>query len=57
MKYSNTFRVEPGSKVNLNKIDAGFKDKHESHEHALPEIEAYNLKLRDQQYIPALQVT
>lgn len=51
MKYSNTFRVEPGSKVNLNKIDAGFKDKHESHEHALPEIEAYNRKLQDQQYL------
>jgi len=51
MKYSKKFRVKPGSKVNLNTVDAGFKDKHESHEHALPEIEAYSRKLRDLQYI------
>jgi len=51
MNYTKKFRVEPGSKVNLNKINAGFKDKHESHEHALPEIEAYNQKLHDLQYL------
>ena len=51
MKYSNEFRVRPGSKVDLSKIDAGFKDKHESHEQALPEIEAYNEKLHDLQYL------
>jgi multidrug resistance efflux pump len=45
-----TTRVQPGSKVDLGKVDAGFKDKHESHEHALPEIEAYSRKLRDLQY-------
>jgi len=51
MNYSNKFRVKPGSKVDLSKIDAGFKDKHESHEHALPEIEAYDQKLHDLQYL------
>mgnify|MGYP000561992149 FL=1 len=51
MNYINRFRVEPGSKVDLAKIDAGFKDKHESHEQALPEIEAYNQKLHDLQYL------
>ena len=51
MNYSNTFRVKPGSKVNLNKVDASFKDKHESHEQALPEIEAYDQKLHDLQYL------
>jgi PPK2 family polyphosphate:nucleotide phosphotransferase len=51
MNYLNRFRVEPGSKVNLGKIDAGFRDQHESHEHALPEIETYRQKLRDLQYL------
>jgi len=51
MKYYRKFCVEPGSKVDLGKIDASFRDKHESHEHALPEIEACSRKLRDQQYL------
>ena len=51
MNYSNEFRVKPGSKVDLGKISAGFKDQHESHEHALPEIEAYDQKLHDLQYL------
>jgi PPK2 family polyphosphate:nucleotide phosphotransferase len=51
MNYSNKFRVKPGSKVDLRKIDAGFKDKHESHAQALPEIEAYDQKLHDLQYL------
>lgn len=51
MKYSEYFRVEHGSKVDLAKIDAGFKDKHESHESALPEIEDYRQRLRDLQYL------
>ena len=40
MNYINRFRVKPGSKVDPGKVDASFKGKHESHEHALPEIEA-----------------
>jgi PPK2 family polyphosphate:nucleotide phosphotransferase len=50
MDYYERFRVQPGSEVDLGGIDAGFKDKHESHKHALPEIEAYSEKLRDLQY-------
>jgi PPK2 family polyphosphate:nucleotide phosphotransferase len=51
MNYVKQFRVTPGSKVDLGKVDAGFNDKHESHEHALPEIETYTQKLHDLQYL------
>jgi len=51
MKYYRKFCVKPGSNVDLGKIDAGFRDKYESHEHALPEIEACSRKLRDLQYL------
>jgi PPK2 family polyphosphate:nucleotide phosphotransferase len=51
MNYTNKFRVKPGSKVDLSKVDASFRDKHESHEQALPEIEAYDQKLHDLQYL------
>lgn len=51
MNYTEKFRVEPGSKVDLNKIDASYKNKHETHEQALPEIEAYNQKLHNMQYL------
>ena len=51
MKYTNRFVVKPGSKVDLAKVDANFRDKHESHEHALPEIEAYSRKMHDLQYL------
>ena len=44
MDYTKRFRVAPGSKVDLAKVDAGFEDGHESHQHALPEIEARLLK-------------
>jgi len=49
MNYLDHFRVAPGSKVKLAKIDAGFKDKHENHEHAAEEIEEYQKKLRELQ--------
>jgi PPK2 family polyphosphate:nucleotide phosphotransferase len=51
MNNLERFRVEPGSKVELDKIDAGFKDKHESHERAVPEINRYCDQLRDMQYL------
>ncbi|MGW8313579.1 MAG: polyphosphate kinase 2 family protein [Desulfuromonadales bacterium] len=51
MNYSKQFLVKQGSKVDLDKVDAGFKDRHESHEHALPEIEACRDKLRSLQYL------
>ena len=51
MSYAEMFRITPGTDVKLDEVDAGFKDKHESHEHALPEIEADVRKLRDLQYL------
>lgn len=51
MDYFNKFVVKPGAKVNLSSIDAGFRDTHESHQQALPEIEAYDRKLRGLQYL------
>ncbi len=51
MNYVERFRVKPNSKVNLAKVDAGFKDTHESHEAALPDIEAHAQKLHDLQYL------
>jgi PPK2 family polyphosphate:nucleotide phosphotransferase len=51
MDYYERFRVQPEGKVDLARVDASFKDKHESHQHALPEIEAYSEKLRKLQYL------
>jgi PPK2 family polyphosphate:nucleotide phosphotransferase len=51
MNYIQQFGVKAGSEVDLGKVDAGFTDKHESHEHALPEIETYTQKLQDLQYL------
>ncbi len=51
MEYRKKFIVKPGSKVKLAKVDASFKDKHESHEHAMPEIEKYVQKMHDLQYL------
>ncbi len=51
MNYFSKFSVKPGSKVDLGKVDAGFRDEHESHEHALPEIEKYSQRLHDLQYL------
>jgi len=51
MNYIQKFIVKPGAKVDLAKVDAGFKDSHESHEQALPEIEAHSQKMRDLQYL------
>ncbi|WP_035240655.1 polyphosphate kinase 2 family protein [Desulfobacter vibrioformis] len=51
MNYVKRFQVKAGDKVNLKEIDAGFRDRHRSHEHALAEIEVYNNKLRKLQYL------
>ena len=51
MNYIDRFRVKPNSKVDLATVDASFKDAHESHESALPEIEAHARKLHDLQYL------
>ncbi|NEX22657.1 polyphosphate kinase 2 family protein [Thiorhodococcus mannitoliphagus] len=50
MNYAKRFRVEPGSKVDLSRVDASFKDRHESHTQALPEIERDRDRLRELQY-------
>lgn len=51
MNYLKEFQVASNSKINLDKIDAGFKDKHKSAKQALPEIEAYVQKMRELQYL------
>jgi PPK2 family polyphosphate:nucleotide phosphotransferase len=51
VNYRKRFFVEPGHRIDLGEIDPSFKDQHESHEHALPEIENYNKKLRELQYL------
>jgi PPK2 family polyphosphate:nucleotide phosphotransferase len=51
MDYSKLFRVEPGSKVKLNKIDPAFKDKHEDKESAELELVTQNKKIHDLQYL------
>lgn len=51
MNYRERFRVEHGSRLRLDDVDAGFKDHHESHEHAKDEIEAYRAKLSELQYL------
>jgi PPK2 family polyphosphate:nucleotide phosphotransferase len=51
MNYRDAFRVAAASAVDLGKVDAGFKDKHESHESAQSEIESYSRRLRELQYL------
>ena len=41
MDYRKHFVVEPEAKVRLDKIDAAYTGKHESHAKALPEIQAH----------------
>lgn len=51
MNYTKQLRVEPGAKVDLGKVDAGFKGKHENHKHAAPEIDEAKRTLRDLQFL------
>ena len=51
MNYSDLFRVEPGSKLRLNKIDPDFKDKHEDKDSAEIEIVKQSQKIHDLQYL------
>jgi PPK2 family polyphosphate:nucleotide phosphotransferase len=51
MAYRKEFLVEPGSKVKLDKIDASYKGKHESHEKAAGEIAANLERLSKAQYL------
>ena len=51
MNYRDMFRVESGSKVRLAKIDASFRNKHEDSTSASADIEKYNQRLRELQYL------
>ena len=49
--YRKKFAVEPGAKVRLAKIDASYTGKHETHEKALPEIQAQVERMDKPQYL------
>ena len=49
MDYRKAFRVEPGSKLNLGKLDPAYHGKHESEEMAAKELADYGEKLFKQQ--------
>lgn len=51
MKYIEAFRVKPGSTLRLDRIEAGFKAKHEDQTSALVKIEKYMHRLRELQYL------
>src|SRR5271167_1529071 len=51
MDYRKRFAVEPAAKVRLGKIDPSFKDKHESHDMAAPEIQKHVERMAKQQYL------
>jgi PPK2 family polyphosphate:nucleotide phosphotransferase len=49
--YRKKLVVEAGTRVRLGKIDPGFKDKHESHDGAKPEIEKHVERMAKLQYL------
>jgi PPK2 family polyphosphate:nucleotide phosphotransferase len=49
LNYLDHFKVSPGTKVKLKDVDPGFKDRHESHQEALAEIQQYQQRLRQLQ--------
>ena len=53
MKYLDKFRVKPGSKVDLSKVDAGFKDKyhHGADKKVQKELAAHITKMSELQYL------
>jgi PPK2 family polyphosphate:nucleotide phosphotransferase len=51
MNYCQKFRFKPGKSIKLNKIDAGFKDKHDDQTAALEEIEQCTRRLRELQHL------
>jgi len=50
MDYYRQFKVQPGTKVRLDKVDADYKGEHDSYATAQPEIEKHCQKLRELQY-------
>jgi polyphosphate kinase 2 (PPK2 family) len=51
MDYRKRFVVEPGAKVRLGKIAPAFKDKHESHKAATPQINKHVERMAKLQYL------
>ena len=51
MDYRKKFVVEPGTKVRLSKVDPSYTGKHETHEKAVPEIQANIERLGKLQYL------
>jgi hypothetical protein len=51
MDYRKKFVVEPGERVRLHKIDAGYKGKHVSKKDALPKIEKHCDQLAKLQHV------
>jgi len=51
MNYEEKFRVKPGSRVRLDRIDTAFKDKHEDQSAAAGEIDKFTQRLRELQYL------
>jgi polyphosphate kinase 2 (PPK2 family) len=51
MDHRKKFLVEPGAKVRLSKIDASHTGKQETHEKALPEIQAHVERMAKLQYL------
>jgi PPK2 family polyphosphate:nucleotide phosphotransferase len=50
-KLLKKFVVKPGSKVRLRDLDAGYHGRHESHEQALPDIQAHVRHMDQLQYL------
>src|SRR6476619_6896335 len=51
MDYLKKFKVEPGTKIRLSKLDASYTGKHESHEKALPMIQVHVERMDKLQYL------
>lgn len=49
MNYANQFRIKPGSKVNLGKLDAGFHGDYDSEESTIAEQNKYSQRLSELQ--------
>jgi PPK2 family polyphosphate:nucleotide phosphotransferase len=47
--YRKRFRVEPGTTLQLGRIDPDFKGAHETHQQAQPDLDLYGAKLTRQQ--------
>jgi PPK2 family polyphosphate:nucleotide phosphotransferase len=51
MRYTNEFRIKPGSKVNLGKIDAGYHGEYENEEATISELNKYSQRLGELQAV------